>query len=36
VGAAVVVYFGIAFAVGAIDRQRIATLTRKQAPPATE
>lgn len=36
VGAAVVVYFGIAFAVGAIDRQRIATLTRKQAPTAPE
>ena len=29
VGAAVVVYFGIAFAVGAIDRQRIATLTKR-------
>ncbi len=32
VGAAAVVYFGIAFAVGAIDRQRIATLTKKKAP----
>jgi len=29
VGAAAVVYFGIAFAVGAIDRRRIATLTKK-------
>jgi len=29
VSAAAIVYFGIAFAVGAIDRQRIATLTRK-------
>ncbi len=29
VGAAAVVYFGIAFAIGAIDRQRIKTLTRK-------
>ncbi|MHA7820130.1 MAG: murein biosynthesis integral membrane protein MurJ [Erythrobacter sp.] len=29
VGAAAIVYFGIAFAVGAIDRQRIATLTKK-------
>ena len=27
-----VVYFGVAFAVGAIDRQRIATLTQKKAP----
>ena len=27
-----VVYFGVAFAVGAIDRQRIATLTKKKAP----
>lgn len=31
VGAAGIVYFGIAFAVGAIDRQRIATLTTKKA-----
>ncbi|KEO88554.1 virulence factor MviN [Erythrobacter longus] len=30
VGAALVVYFGIAFAIGAIDKQRIAALTRKQ------
>ena len=29
VGAAAIVYFGIAFAVGAIDRQRIATLTKR-------
>ncbi|WP_296719597.1 murein biosynthesis integral membrane protein MurJ [Erythrobacter sp.] len=29
VGAAAIVYFGIAFAVGAIDRQRIAALTKK-------
>ncbi|QIQ87872.1 murein biosynthesis integral membrane protein MurJ [Erythrobacter sp.] len=29
VGAAAVVYFGIAFAVGAIDRRRIAALTKK-------
>jgi putative peptidoglycan lipid II flippase len=29
VGAAATVYFGIAFAVGAIDRQRIATLTKR-------
>ncbi len=29
VAAAAIVYFGIAFAVGAIDRQRIATLTKK-------
>lgn len=29
VGAAGIVYFGIAFAVGAIDRQRIAALTKK-------
>ena len=29
VGAAAVVYFGIAFAVGAVDRQRIATLTKR-------
>lgn len=27
-----IVYFGVAFAVGAIDRQRIATLTKKKAP----
>ncbi|OBX18782.1 murein biosynthesis integral membrane protein MurJ [Erythrobacter sp. QSSC1-22B] len=32
VGCAAVVYFGVAFAVGAIDRQRIATLTKKKAP----
>ncbi len=31
VGCAAVVYFGVAFAVGAIDRQRIATLTKKKA-----
>lgn len=31
VGAAAVVYFGIAFATGAIDRQRIVQLTRKPA-----
>ncbi|MDJ0642517.1 MAG: murein biosynthesis integral membrane protein MurJ [Erythrobacter sp.] len=29
VGAAAIVYFGIAFAIGAIDRQRIAALTKK-------
>jgi len=29
VGAAAIVYFGIAFAVGAIDRQRIVTLTKR-------
>ncbi|MEL6529822.1 MAG: murein biosynthesis integral membrane protein MurJ, partial [Pseudomonadota bacterium] len=29
VAAAAIVYFGIAFAVGAIDRQRIAALTKK-------
>ena len=29
VGAAAIVYFGIAFAVGAIDRQRIAALTKR-------
>ncbi|MEE4288089.1 MAG: lipid II flippase MurJ, partial [Erythrobacter sp.] len=29
IGAAAIVYFGIAFAVGAIDRQRIATLTKR-------
>ncbi|KWV91812.1 murein biosynthesis integral membrane protein MurJ [Erythrobacter sp. YT30] len=34
VGAAALVYFGIAFAVGAIDRQRIIQLTRKQAAPS--
>ena len=27
-----VVYFGVAFMVGAIDRQRIAALTKKKAP----
>ncbi|PIW55091.1 MAG: murein biosynthesis integral membrane protein MurJ [Sphingomonadales bacterium CG12_big_fil_rev_8_21_14_0_65_65_10] len=32
VAAAAVVYFGVAFAVGAIDRQRIAALTKKKAP----
>ena len=32
VGAAAIVYFGVAFAVGAIDRQRISTLTTKKAP----
>ncbi|KPP94331.1 murein biosynthesis integral membrane protein MurJ [Erythrobacter sp. HL-111] len=32
VAAAALVYFGIAFATGAIDRARIATLTRKRAP----
>jgi len=32
VTAAAIVYFGIAFAVGAIDRTRIATLTKKKAP----
>lgn len=32
VACAAVVYFGVAFAVGAIDRQRIATLTKKKAP----
>jgi len=32
VAAAALVYFGIAFATGAIDRHRIATLTRKKAP----
>lgn len=36
VGAAAIVYFGIAFAVGAIDRQRIVTLTRRQSPPVSE
>ena len=30
VGAAVIVYFGLAFVFGAIDKQRIAALTRKQ------
>ena len=29
VGAAAIVYFGVAFAVGAIDRQRIAALTKR-------
>ena len=32
VAAAAIVYFGLAFATGAIDRQRIASLTRRQAP----
>ena len=32
VAAAAIVYFGVALAVGAIDRQRIATLTTKKAP----
>ncbi|MBX7459038.1 murein biosynthesis integral membrane protein MurJ [Qipengyuania sp. 1NDH17] len=32
VGCSAVVYFGMAFAVGAIDRQRIAALTKKRAP----
>ncbi len=32
VAAAAIVYFGVAFAVGAIDRQRISTLTTKKAP----
>ena len=32
VGCSAIVYFGVAFAVGAIDRQRIAALTRKKAP----
>ncbi|MEE4205216.1 MAG: murein biosynthesis integral membrane protein MurJ [Erythrobacter sp.] len=32
VAAAALVYFGIAFATGAIDRARIATLTKKRAP----
>lgn len=32
IGAAALVYFGVALAVGAIDRQRIATLTTKKAP----
>ncbi|BDI62021.1 murein biosynthesis integral membrane protein MurJ [Qipengyuania nanhaisediminis] len=36
VGAAVIVYFTIAFAIGAIDRQRIVQLTRKQAAPGSE
>lgn len=31
VACAAIVYFGVAFAVGAIDRQRIATLTKKKA-----
>ncbi|NVD44878.1 murein biosynthesis integral membrane protein MurJ [Qipengyuania atrilutea] len=31
-----VVYFGIAFAIGAIDRQRIRTLTKKTSPEVTE
>ena len=31
IAAAAIVYFGIAFAVGAIDRKRIATLTKKAA-----
>ncbi|MCK0127266.1 murein biosynthesis integral membrane protein MurJ [Erythrobacter sp. F6033] len=32
VSAAAIVYFGVAFAVGAIDRERIAPLTKKKAP----
>ncbi|WP_427964467.1 murein biosynthesis integral membrane protein MurJ [Altererythrobacter sp.] len=32
VACSAVVYFGVAFAVGAIDKQRIAALTRKKAP----
>ncbi|MXO91756.1 murein biosynthesis integral membrane protein MurJ [Pontixanthobacter aquaemixtae] len=32
VAAAAIVYFGVAFAVGAIDRQRIRALTNKKAP----
>ena len=32
VAASAIVYFGVAFAVGAIDRQRIATLTKKRTP----
>lgn len=32
VAAAAVVYFGVAFAVGAIDKQRIQSLTKKKAP----
>lgn len=36
VGAAAVVYFGVAFAVGAVDRARIVQLTRKQAPKTAE
>ena len=32
VGCSAVVYFGVAFAVGAIDRQRIAALTKKREP----
>ncbi|MXO48303.1 murein biosynthesis integral membrane protein MurJ [Erythrobacter vulgaris] len=32
VGCSAVVYFGVAFAVGAIDRQRLAALTKKKAP----
>lgn len=32
VGCSAVVYFGVAFAVGAIDRQRIAALTKKKEP----
>ncbi|MBX7528495.1 murein biosynthesis integral membrane protein MurJ [Qipengyuania vesicularis] len=32
VSCSAVVYFGVAFAVGAIDRQRIAALTKKKAP----
>ena len=31
VAAAAIVYFGVAFLVGAVDRQRIATLTKKKA-----
>ena len=32
VGCSAIVYFGVAFAVGAIDRQRIAALTKKKEP----
>jgi putative peptidoglycan lipid II flippase len=32
VGCSAAVYFGVAFAVGAIDRQRLAALTKKKAP----
>ncbi|RJY09257.1 murein biosynthesis integral membrane protein MurJ [Aurantiacibacter aquimixticola] len=35
VGCAAAVYFGVAFAIGAIDRQRIATLTKKREPTAS-
>ena len=32
VACSAIVYFGVAFAVGAIDRQRIAALTKKRNP----